>query len=433
VTYTTKAVVIRLPQQVFRPSLQDNKALSGSFDFRNRVSQIARQLRTEQDKGSSAPRSILGSETAGSSKQTQAVLIQPEYPLDLQLPPASPVVPSALIWTSQTSRMPPKPFVVPGPVTRQVPTPVMQQPTEDIPFSARLEVPESASLNAAVLQLPPKGADSKQNTTASDTNPVALLSVSNASATSNLVVVPPGNLIPSAADSESKDGVHRGSTSVTGHQSSAPAVNTKGEYPGTSADSVLSSRTGNSSSTNIVSSHTSPAQSAVLAPKTELAKSATTQAQGLNHPANGRFDIVVIQSSADDSLPAGTLSGKPVYTVYLHVGDTVDWIMHYCASNSFAVQKGGVVQLPDPRPLNAPYPRLTFLPDEPVAGPGPYILVHGTIDESGSLQDLQVIGPMQSGNSSLLVALSKWRFRPAMRAESPEKIEMVLAIPVQKT
>jgi hypothetical protein len=33
----------------------------------------------------------------------------------------------------------------------------------------------------------------------------------------------------------------------------------------------------------------------------------------------------------------------------------------------------------------------------------------------------------------LLEALNRWRFRPAMRGGSPEKVEMVLAIPIEKT
>ena len=174
-----------------------------------------------------------------------------------------------------------------------------------------------------------------------------------------------------------------------------------------------------------------PALPVISVAGTVTDKPAARQLQGLNHSVNGKFDIVLIQSSVDDSLPAGALGGKPVYTVYLRIGDTADWIMHYCAGNSGVVQKGGVVELPDPRPLDAPYPRVTFRPDEAPAGPNPYILVHGAIDENGAFQSLKVIGSSQPDrSSSLLATLSRWKFRPAMRAGSPEKIEMVLAIPV---
>jgi hypothetical protein len=153
--------------------------------------------------------------------------------------------------------------------------------------------------------------------------------------------------------------------------------------------------------------------------------------QEMVHAANGRFNVVVIQSSADETLPAGMLSGKPVYTVYLPVGDTKEWVMHFSAGNSTPVQRGGFVQLPDPRPLNAPYPRVTVRPTEPLSGTGPYLLVRGSIDESGSFQNLQLLSPVQAGAAALLDALSRWRFRPATRADAPEKVQMVLAIPLQ--
>ena len=150
---------------------------------------------------------------------------------------------------------------------------------------------------------------------------------------------------------------------------------------------------------------------------------------------NGLFDVVVVQTTLDESTPgsANLLQGRPIYTVYLQVGDTKDWILHYCAKDSAVVQRGAVVQLPDPRPIKAPYPRYTYRPAEPLTGPSAYILVHGLIDEAGALQNLKVVGPIQSGESSLLAALGRWKFRPATRGEAPEPVEMVLAIPIRKT
>jgi hypothetical protein len=420
--------------------MQDNQR-SDLIKAANRLKQTAtemvKQLRTEQKK-QGFPALPLKSEVASSQvKQSQAVLIQPQYPLDLQLPPESPVVPSALIWTSPAPHMPPKPFVVPGPVQRQMPTPVMQQPIDGIPLSTHiLDVPESVRLNATGLQTPrlaPKPADSKQAATGSDTHPVAILSISTASATSDTVVVPPGNLIPSAKESEGKGGVQGSAISAAGRESSASIESVKNEQPSTFKHAAQASQAAARSTTNATAGPIPPPTSPVLAPRTGSERPALVQPQGMQYPTNGRFDIVVMQSSTDESLPPGMLNGKPVYTVYLQVGDTKDWIMHYCANNSSAIQRGGLVQLPDPRPLDAPYPRLTFRPDDPVAGPDSYILVHGMIDENGSLQNLQVVGPVRSGRSSLLEALNRWRFRPAMRGGSPEKVEMVLAIPVEKT
>ena len=96
------------------------------------------------------------------------------------------------------------------------------------------------------------------------------------------------------------------------------------------------------------------------------------------------------------------------------------------------VQSGVVFHLPDPRPLHAPYPSLTFLPAEPIIADVPYVLVHGLIDEAGMMQNLKVVGPIQSWTSALLTALTQWKFRPAARAETPEPVEIVLAIPGRK-
>ena len=205
---------------------------------------------------------------------------------------------------------------------------------------------------------------------ARDTHPVAVLSVSDAPVTSQTVVVPPGNIIPEGG----------------------------GEG----------------------------------APGQTLEKRPSTAIQEIIHAANGRFNIVVIQSSPDETLPAGLLTGKPVYTVYVPVGDTKEWIMHFSAGSSSVVQRGGFVQLPDPRPLNAPYPRVTVRPTEPLSAAGPYLLVRGSIDETGAFQNLQLLGPVPSGATELLDALSRWRFKPATRADSPERVQMVLAIPIQK-
>src|ERR1017187_7933662 len=47
---------------------------------------------------------------------------------------------------------------------------------------------------------------------------------------------------------------------------------------------------------------------------------------------SGNFDVVILQSVARDDMPdvGGNLSGNPVYTVYLKVGDEREWLLEYC-------------------------------------------------------------------------------------------------------
>lgn len=389
-----KTLIVRIPKQLFVPRLPDEQssAVEVTKRLKERATQLITQLRTTRHQDA-PPASTPPPEDRNPSSRSQAILIQPQYPMELRPLPSAPLVPSAMIWTPQVLPEAPRHTVLPGSLKRELPMPSMQQPIDQAWLSTL--IPD----NPSEAGIP--------------THPIALLSVSNAPVLSENVVVPPGNLIPTDANAEAAKGMHIALTSAARPSANTFIVSRQNERPNSSTPM------------------TGESQAAVAA--SAQSDHRGVQVQGLEHPANGRFDIIIIQTSVEESLPSGVLTGKPVHTVYLQVGDTKDWIMHYCASNSFAIQRGGIVQLPDPRPLNAPYPRFTFRPNEPVAGPGPYILVHGIVDESGSMRNLQVIGPIRSGKSSLLDALSKWRFRPATRAESPEAIEMVLAIPAHKT
>jgi hypothetical protein len=395
-------MMIRLPQRVFMPKVQ--------------LAATAVQTRQPAD---APPRKPAGVEPLAPAPQSQITLIQPQYPLNMPPPPLSAVVPSAMVWNDPKPKAAPRRAIVPGPTQREMPIAEMRVPSSDIRSGARIvDVPESIRANAAVLpvaQLAPTPINEKQLVGAPEVHPVAMLSVSDAQLTSDTIVVPPGNVIPSAARAE------RSRTAMRPGGGNSDA----GKNPAIAQPDVRASTSPmRSVAPSVVTS------ASVHSPATPLAASSTGGQREIIHPPNGRFDIVVIQSSPDESLPAGVLSGKPVYTVYLQVGDSKPWVMHFSAANSSTVQRGGFVQLPDPRPLIAPYPRVTVRPDEPVDGPGPYVLVRGMVDESGSLQNLQVIGAIQSSKSSLLDALSRWRFQPARRAELPQTVEMVLAIPI---
>ncbi|HUS07857.1 MAG TPA: hypothetical protein VMZ52_16255, partial [Bryobacteraceae bacterium] len=436
-----KLTILRLQNQVFLPvtpatARSERKDLAERL--RKRASQLASQMRADNS-DPRPPRNAfpLPAETPPNLKPSQAILIQPQFPIDLQPPPAAPVVPSALVWTKQAPKPAQQKVVQPGPVQRELPVPEPPVLTEEARSGARiLETPDalpSTDLRTA------RPADKQTVSKSSNTQAVQLLSLSNAPAVSDTVVVPPGNLIPAAGTTAGSGG--RGQTEGTrsaAPQATAaptgsdsvhpPAAAGNSDTPKTTAGAEIPSST----PVNTPAPPTPPPAVASLIP-VERSIAPAAPPRGLEHPTNGRFDIVVMQTSMDESLPPGLLTGKPVYTVYLQVGDSKEWTMHYCAAETAAIQRGAVVQLPDPRPLNAPYPRLTFRPGEPITGSGPYVLIRGIVDETGSLQNLQVIGTIASGRASLLDALSKWKFRPATRAGTPARVEMVLSIPVSKT
>jgi hypothetical protein len=153
------------------------------------------------------------------------------------------------------------------------------------------------------------------------------------------------------------------------------------------------------------------------------------------HPNNGVFDIVVVQNSTSESFPdaAAALSGRPIYTVYLQVGATKEWVLQFCVPDMAGpVQTGGLVSLGKPAPIGAPYPMVTVRPPEDWQHGSDYLLVHGFLDESGRFRDLRILpgeAPALPTTSALLDYLGYWEFRPAVRDGRPVRVEVILAVP----
>ncbi|HUQ95959.1 MAG TPA: hypothetical protein VM120_30050 [Bryobacteraceae bacterium] len=157
------------------------------------------------------------------------------------------------------------------------------------------------------------------------------------------------------------------------------------------------------------------------------------------HPKNGNFDVV-IQSSGSGILPegAGILSGGPVFTVYLPVGGKRQWILQYCVAESRGQSNSPerhVIRLGSPAVPKAPYPLVSHtlalsLPEHD----GKYFLVHGFITVQGSFEILRVVrGGDEKLNTALLATLARWEFRPASRDGVPIKVEILLAVPVERS
>ena len=63
----------------------------------------------------------------------------------------------------------------------------------------------------------------------------------------------------------------------------------------------------------------------------------------IQHPADGNYDVVLMNSAGLDDLPevAGLLTGNPVYTVYLRVGDRREWLLEYLACRPMQARTPG--------------------------------------------------------------------------------------------
>ena len=155
----------------------------------------------------------------------------------------------------------------------------------------------------------------------------------------------------------------------------------------------------------------------------------------VNHPANGNFDVVILQSATRDDLPnVGTsLSGNPVYTVYLNVGDKREWLLEYCVPQS-GKQAAGVYQvnIDDSGVVAAPYPVATAIPEKILElQRSRHIALHGVLSATGVFRNVTAPDMDDPLVREVLPLLSQWRFRPALRDKVPVEVEVLLIIPAR--
>ncbi len=164
-------------------------------------------------------------------------------------------------------------------------------------------------------------------------------------------------------------------------------------------------------------------------PRRELA----SPAKRIEHPPHGVADVVVVQPGPMDGMldSSGALSGRPVYSVYLQVGASREWILQYCVpgEDQSVTMTGGVVRLAQPSPLVAPYPKVTYLPTLQRRS-NSYLLIHGYLGPDGRLENLRALRSADREEAvAVLPVLEQWEFRPAMREGRPVRVEILLAIP----
>jgi hypothetical protein len=94
---------------------------------------------------------------------------------------------------------------------------------------------------------------------------------------------------------------------------------------------------------------------------------------------------VVVQSTFGNAFPvgAGILAGKPIYTIYVHVGSGRDWILQYCAPAS-TVATQAHAQVVDLGAVSGIQPRYPISTTIPFLKPrAKYLLVHGVLGAFG--------------------------------------------------
>ena len=169
------------------------------------------------------------------------------------------------------------------------------------------------------------------------------------------------------------------------------------------------------------------------APMPEPARNNSAEVIRTTHPSSGNFDVVILQSVTRDDLPdaGGALSGNPVYTVYLSVGDAREWLLEYCIPASVNSRASSFqVNIDDPGAISAPYPLSTVIPRNVFDLPHPKdIVLHGRLSAAGILHGVEGSNMDSALIREVLPLLSQWQFRPALRDQVPVEVEILLIIP----
>jgi hypothetical protein len=145
-------------------------------------------------------------------------------------------------------------------------------------------------------------------------------------------------------------------------------------------------------------------------------------------PKDGQFGVVVVGSSLAEEYPETVeiWKGRLVYTVYLHVGLSKNWILQYSLPRTAEAAAAGSVIRPE-----APWPYDILRPDLlPTDFNSDAIMVHGIINLAGAFERLAVVFPADFAQAKFLLnALQQWRFRPASQAGQIAPVEVLLIIP----
>jgi hypothetical protein len=411
-------------------------------------------------------------------------VLQPQYAPDLA-PPQLTDLPEVFFWAPQPE--PPKvvkPFVLPGYASQPTqPRTLDAEPRLELPTAERavLNIPPlPESLNASRLLAPPPALPIRTTDAETDVpqtgisadptrgDPTTVLSLSaSAPPLPEFLAVPPGNIagrLPEEASGEASgqeltgrrsnlsEGSGRGQPGQAGAGQGDPARQTVAnplpesqrrtaraeparDVPASASAQAESQAEPRAQAATATATEAAPPESAQAEPPHLAGALAMAAATRIAHPAGGVFDVVV-QSSGIDGSPesAGVLSGRPVYSVYVHAGAPQDWTLQYCipaGEDQSAEVSGPIVRLGNPAPLKAPYPTVTLRP--PVRRPpGSYVMVHGFVSPAGRFQNLRVLGAVPARDAELVLAvLEQWEFRPAARQGQPVRVEILLAIPAE--
>ncbi|MBS1820557.1 MAG: hypothetical protein JST61_01065 [Acidobacteria bacterium] len=449
--YTVR--LLKAPQ-LERPEIQPRKS-----DAPNTASLAG--ARASQPAAANSPASALpaGSSPAPALPQPQVaqlprrsqILVQPDAP-DVQLVQEVPV-PVAMIWAQVN--LPTKTLVAPAPqpISAANLHPAIIKPNRepklaDVDMSST-HFPASAPIMAAstspvVMRGPsaPQEMPILSSAGSEQSTPARLISLSSLKATGD-VAVPFANqsaqggnsqvLAPPRADAANGMG-------GTGKQGAGKGID-QGTNAGTSMKSGVGNGSGSGGSSGGNAGGTASAQGGQGAGTgTGAGRGVAEQGLGggyessvthLTMPKDGQFGVVVVGTSIAEEYPeaAEVWHGRLVYTVYLHVGASRNWIMQYSIPASAETAAGGMETKPEaPWPYDILRPHLSESDYTSDA-----LIVHGFVNLAGRFERLGLVFPQGFAQAKFVLdSLMQWRFRPAKQGTKMAMVEVLLIIPAEQ-
>jgi hypothetical protein len=412
-------------------------------------------------------------------------LIQPDAPPNVVLLRKTPI-PTVFMWAPSSAPIKP---IIESPQQKSIVAtlrPLPQPPNHEVnladikmsstPFATTLHslLPSTTSPIAVRGPDPVKLMPQTSTPLAPQPTPVRILSLSDLQAQGGPIAIPLANASASPSTSQSVSAGHAENSTDAGHSGSAetghpsPANKQTGAGPGQNSgtapapNSVAPGQNSGAPGSKPGSAEQNPAKpglnpgnpgqnSSAPAGKAPAgngtavqtaANTNTAPGQGsdagsaldpasvsrITLPRDGQFGVVVVGSALAEQYPetVGLWSGRPVYTVYLHVGAGKSWILQYSLPPAAQAAPTANGARPDaPWPYDIVRPR--FDPDDFTSDA---LMVHGFVNAAGHFERLALVFPSDFAKSKfLLSALQQWEFRPARQNGQVAAVEVLLIIP----
>jgi hypothetical protein len=368
------------------------------------------------------------------------ILVQPDAPPDILLQRPTPI-PPILRWTPPA---PPVRTIVPAQLQKSVIAnlrPTLEPPNHELtpadfkmsstPFATNLPSLPPSTTSPIVVHGPDPArhipeTSSKQ---ADLPTPAQIMSISNFQVAEGPVAIPLANAPGRPSISASLGTGPSVNSAATGH--GTPGTRQSGEGAGQGPSAIDNKGPVASGAVGQTAANTGPAGGSGPGTGTDSTNVAPViggPVTRVHLPKDGQFGVVVVGSALAEQYPetVGLWAGRPVYTVYLHLGPGKAWILQYSVPPTAQTAASANGARPEaPWPYDVVQPHL-----DPSDYTADALMVHGFVNLAGRFERLAVVFPAEFAQAKfLLSALEQWQFRPARQNGQLAPVEVLLIIP----